>query len=65
MCGGTRYIDELVCRDDATPERLYPTQDAIFSVTGILNASGAPQQYFVYEPYGMATVFQRRPGDDD
>jgi len=54
---GIRYIDELVCRDDATPERLYTCQDAIFSVTCITDTSGAPQERIVYDPYGDAAWF--------
>ena len=38
---GIRYIDELVCRDDAVPERLYACQDAQFNITGIADTSGA------------------------
>ena len=45
---GIRYIDELVCRDDATPRRLYACQDANFNVTSITNTSGTVQErYFV------------------
>ena len=39
-CGAMRYIDELVCRDDATPQRLYACQDANFNLTTITDASG-------------------------
>jgi RHS repeat-associated protein len=54
---GTRYIDELVCRDDATPERLYVCQDGIFSVTALINTSGTATQRFVYDPYGTVSIF--------
>jgi RHS repeat-associated protein len=53
---GVRYIDELVCRDDATPERLYVTQDANFNVTGVGDTSGTVQERFVYDPYGTITT---------
>ena len=52
---GLRYVDELVCRDDATPQRLYALQDANFNVTAITDAAGAVQERFVYEPYGTRT----------
>ena len=53
---GIRYVDELVCRDDATPERLYACQDANFNLTSIADASGNVQERFVYDPYGADTV---------
>jgi RHS repeat-associated protein len=53
---GTRYIDELVCRDDATPQRLYATQDANFNLTALVSTSGAVQQRFLYDPYGSSAV---------
>ncbi len=54
---GIRYIDELICRDDATPARLYATQDAIFSVTALTDTSGVPKQYMTYDPYGTDHIF--------
>jgi YD repeat-containing protein len=51
---GARYIDELVCRDDATPLRLYLAQDANFNVTALISTSGVLQQRFLYDPYGNA-----------
>ena len=53
---GIRYIDELVCRDDATPLRLYATQDANFNVTALVDTSANVKQRFIYEPYGTSTV---------
>jgi len=53
---GIRYVDELVCRDDATPERLYVTQDANFNVTALIDTSGDVRQRFLYDPYGNSTV---------
>jgi RHS repeat-associated protein len=53
---GTRYIDELVCRDDATPQRLYACQDANFNVTSIPDTSGTVQERLIYDPYGTSTV---------
>jgi RHS repeat-associated protein len=54
---GIRYVNELVCRDDATPERLYVCQDAIFNVTALVNSSsGTVAERFVYDPYGNVSV---------
>jgi len=52
---GDPYIDELVCRDDAT-QRLYVTQDANFNVTAIVDTTGTVQERFLYDPYGNSTV---------
>ena len=52
---GNAYIDQLVCRDDATPQRLYACQDANFNVTSITNTSGAVQERYLYDPYGTFT----------
>ena len=54
---GVRYVDELVCRDDAIPERLYACQDANYNVTAIADTSGSVQERFVYDPYGTDVVF--------
>ena len=51
-----RYVDELVCRDDATPERLYATQDANFNVTSITDTSGIVKERYLYDPYGNLTI---------
>jgi RHS repeat-associated protein len=53
---GIRYVDELVCRDDATPERLYACQDANFNLTAISVASGTPQERYLFDPYGNRTT---------
>jgi RHS repeat-associated protein len=53
---GIRYVDDLVCRDDATPQRLYVTQDANFNLTTLIDASASVKQRFIYESYGMSTV---------
>jgi RHS repeat-associated protein len=53
---GLRYIDELICRDDATPQRLYALQDANFNLTGITNTSGFVQERYLYDPYGNRTI---------
>src|SRR6185437_9092373 len=53
---GLRYVDELVCRDDATPERLYALQDANFNLTSISDTSGAVQERYLFDPYGYRTV---------
>jgi RHS repeat-associated protein len=53
---GIRYIDELVCRDDATPQRLNATQDANFNLTSISNSSGIMVERYLYDPYGIQTT---------
>jgi RHS repeat-associated protein len=53
---GIRYIDELVCRDAATPQRLYSCQDANLNLTAITNASGTVQERNLFDPYGNRTV---------
>ncbi len=56
---GVRYIDELVCRDDDTPKRLYAAQDANFNVTSLVEGSPVfnAVQYFLYDPYGADAVY--------
>ena len=54
---GIRYIDELICRDDATPTRNYACQDANFNVTCVTNSSGTVQVCFAYDPYGWPQEF--------
>jgi RHS repeat-associated protein len=51
-----RYVDELVCRDDTTPERLYATQDANFNLTSISNTSGGVVERYQFDPYGNRTI---------
>jgi RHS repeat-associated protein len=53
---GLRYIEELICRDDATPQRLYATQDANFNLTGIVNTSGNFAERYLFDPYGNRTI---------
>jgi len=53
---GIRYVDELVCRDDATPQRLYACQDANFNVTSITDTSGVVQERYLFDPYGSRTI---------
>ncbi|HVS71952.1 MAG TPA: hypothetical protein VHQ47_11910 [Phycisphaerae bacterium] len=53
---GIRYVDELVCRDDAVPERIYVCQDANFNVTALVDTSASVLQRFIYEPYGQPAV---------
>jgi RHS repeat-associated protein len=53
---GLRYIDELVCRDDATPQRLYATQDANFNLTSIGDTSGSVVERYLFDPYGNRTI---------
>jgi RHS repeat-associated protein len=56
---GVRYIDELVCRDDATStpaRRLYALQDANFNLTAITDTSGTVQERYLFDPYGNRTI---------
>jgi len=53
---GIRYMDELVCRDDATPQRLYSCQDANFNLTAITDTSGDVVERYVFDPYGNRTI---------
>jgi YD repeat-containing protein len=53
---GLRYIDELVCRDDATPARYYAIQDANFNLTSICDTSGTVQERYYCDPYGTRTI---------
>jgi RHS repeat-associated protein len=55
------YIDALILRDydsdtDGTSVRYYYTQDTIFNVVSILNASGTVLERYGYTPYGQAEV---------
>jgi RHS repeat-associated protein len=53
---GARYVDDLVCRDDATPRRLYAMQDANFDLTAVCDTTGAVKERYKYAPYGERTV---------
>jgi len=55
---GLRYIDDLILRDrtvsDPLDERLYACQDALFSVTTLVEPDGDVAQRFAYTPYGVS-----------
>jgi RHS repeat-associated protein len=53
---GTRYVDELVCRDDATPQRLYAMQDSNLNLTAITNVSGIAEERYLFDPYGSRVI---------
>ena len=53
---GIRYIDELICRDDATPQGLYATQDANFNLTSICSTSGSVVERYLFDPYGSRFI---------
>jgi hypothetical protein len=53
---GLRHIDELICRDDASPARYYATQDANFNLTSICNTSGTLEERYYYDPYGNRII---------
>jgi RHS repeat-associated protein len=56
------YVDALILRDRDTTgdgtldERLWPTHDANFNVTALVDDSGVVLERYVYDPYGLATV---------
>jgi RHS repeat-associated protein len=54
---GVQYIDELICRDDATPERLYACQDANFNLTAITDTGGTVVERYGFDPYGNRTIY--------
>jgi len=58
------YVDALVLRDrdtdaDGMPddERLWVTQDANWNVTAVVDDSGVVAERFVYDPFGVATIY--------
>src|SRR6185437_6682304 len=53
---GIRYVDELICRDDATPQRLYAVQDANFDLTAICDTSANVKERYLFDPYGNRTI---------
>jgi RHS repeat-associated protein len=66
---GLGYIDDLVLRDrDATGsgtlnERMYALQDANFNVTALADSTGAVQERYGYDAYGLSTVLTPGFGD--
>jgi RHS repeat-associated protein len=50
------FVDALVERDTGDGTRLYVQQDANWSVTAIVDTTGAVQERYIYDPYGQATV---------
>lgn len=54
---GIAYIDQLICRDDPTPQRLYACQDANFNLTAITDTSGNVVERYVFDPYGDRTIY--------
>ncbi|MEO8494662.1 MAG: RHS repeat-associated core domain-containing protein, partial [Planctomycetota bacterium] len=53
---GQRYIDDLVCRDDAS-DRLYALQDRQYKTIAVTNTSGTVQERYNYTPYGETFVY--------
>ena len=57
---GTRYIDDLVCRDRSVTgtldERLYATQDANWNVVALTDTSGTVQERYAYSPFGWPII---------
>jgi RHS repeat-associated protein len=64
---GTRYIDEVVLRDenkdgdgdcvDGADQRLYYAQDANFNVTALLDTAGTVVERVLYDAYGKSTLY--------
>jgi len=64
---GTRYIDEVILRDenkdgdadcvDGADQRLYVTQDANWNVTAIVNTAGTVVERVLYDAYGKSTLY--------
>jgi RHS repeat-associated protein len=57
---GLRFINDCVVRDelvaDALEERLYSLQDAIWSITTLLDDHAGVRERFVYDAYGISTT---------
>jgi len=53
---GIRYVDELICRDDSSSNRLFACQDANFNLTCIIDSSGVVQERYLFEPYGPRAI---------
>lgn len=64
---GTRYIDEIVLRDenkdgdadciDGADQRLYYAQDANWNVTSLIDTAGTVVERVLYDSYGRHTLF--------
>ncbi len=56
------YVDAMIARDRDTDgngtldERLYPTHDANFNVTALVNTIGSAVERYAYDTYGAPTV---------
>jgi RHS repeat-associated protein len=56
------YVDAMVARDfdsdsnGSLEQRLYPTHDANFNVTALVNTSGTVVERYTYDPFGTVTV---------
>jgi RHS repeat-associated protein len=57
------YVNAMVLRDRAitTPgtldQRLWGQQDANWNTTTLIDGSGAAQERYAYDPYGLATIY--------
>jgi RHS repeat-associated protein len=57
------YVNAMVLRDRATTtpgtlnERTWDQQDANWNTTALVDGSGAVQERYSYDPYGVATVY--------
>eukprot|EP00456_Euglypha_rotunda_P068645 TRINITY_DN59_c0_g1_i2.p1 TRINITY_DN59_c0_g1~~TRINITY_DN59_c0_g1_i2.p1 ORF type:complete len:983 (+),score=74.93 TRINITY_DN59_c0_g1_i2:129-2951(+) len=60
---GQRYLDDLVLRDRSTDddgvfdERLYALQDVNWSMSAFVDEVGAPQERYLFTPFGSETIF--------
>ena len=54
------YLDALVARDQYSggveTQRLYAQHDANYDTTALVDTTGAVQERYLYDPYGVAAV---------
>ena len=56
------YVDAMIARDrdadnnGSLEERLYPTHDANFNVSGLVNTTGVIVERYAYDPFGSVTI---------
>ena len=55
---GIQYVNELLVVINDGSEHLYPTWDAQFRITALLDSSGGVKEHYGYTPYGEPTVLK-------
>jgi len=50
------YVNALVYRQNGSGVRYYPLYDANWNITAWVNSSGAVQERYAYDPYGLVSV---------